>query len=292
MSTPAGNISAGSMPAGAAPTGAAVEVVGLRVEIDGAIIVDAIDLTAAPGRITAIVGPNGSGKSTLLRSIYRAGKPSAGAAYIDGCDVWRTSVKQMARMRAVVTQHHGEAADFTVGEIVAMGRSPHKKYFQPESRHDRDIALAAMRRVGVESFADRRFAGLSGGERQRVLLARALTQQAPVILLDEPTNHLDIHAQLTLLQLLRELGTTIVLAIHDLGQALAYADQVIVLRAGRVVAAGEPTDIITAELLREVFGVSAQIIDNPITGRPHLVTGLPTDSSPTESGSVTKAVTG
>jgi iron complex transport system ATP-binding protein len=265
--------------------GASVEVAGLRVDIDGTTVLDAVGLIAAPGRVTALVGPNGSGKSTLLRAVYRACKPAAGVALIGGHDVWRSSAKEMARIRAVVTQHHGAAADFTVGEIVAMGRSPHKKYLEPDSHHDREIVLAAMHRVGVDGFADRSFAGLSGGERQRVLLARALAQQAPVILLDEPTNHLDVHAQLALLRLLRELDATIVLAIHDIGQALAYADHVVVLAAGRVAAAGDPVTTLTPELLLEVFGVRAQILTNPLTGHPHVVLGLPEkiDSRPVDT---------
>ncbi|MEU1522064.1 ABC transporter ATP-binding protein [Nocardia rhamnosiphila] len=254
--------------------GASVEVAGLRVDIDGTTVLDDVALTAAPGRVTALLGPNGSGKSTLLRAVYRACKPAAGVALIDGHDVWRAPAKEMARTRAVVTQHHGAAADFTVGEIVAMGRSPHQKYLQQDSRRDREIVLAAMRRVGVEVFADRPFAGLSGGERQRVLLARALAQQAPVILLDEPTNHLDVHAQLALLRLLRELDATIVLAVHDIGQALAYADHVVVLAAGRVAAAGDPVTTLTPELLLEVFGVRARILTNPLTGCPHVVLAL------------------
>ncbi|WP_051407125.1 ABC transporter ATP-binding protein [Nocardia sp. CNY236] len=266
-------------PDGAIDPGVAVNVEGLGVTIDGATLVESIDLTAAPKQVTAIVGPNGSGKSTLLRTVYRACKPSAGAAYIDGRDVWKSSTKQMARIRAVVTQHQGDTADFTVAEVVAMGRAPHKSYLQRDSDSDRDIVFAAMRRVGVDGFAERPFTALSGGERQRVLLARALAQQAPVILLDEPTNHLDIHAQLALLHLLRELDTTIVLAIHDLGLALAYADHVIVLQDGRVAAAGEPVATITADLLLRVFGVCARVIDNPLTGRPHVVMGLPPETS-------------
>lgn len=265
------------------PAGAPVEVTGLRVDIDGTTILDAVGLTAVPGRVTALVGPNGSGKSTLLRAVYRACRPSAGAALIDGRDVWRAPAKEMARTRAVVTQHQGAAADFTVGEIVAMGRSPHKKYLQLDSRRDREIVFAAMRRVGVESFADRPFSGLSGGERQRVLLARALAQQAPVILLDEPTNHLDIHAQLALLHLLRGLGATIVLAMHDIGQALACADHVVVLAGGRVAAAGDPATTLTPGLLLEVFGVHAQILPNPLTGRPYVVMSLPEEQLPAQS---------
>ncbi|MEV6774026.1 ABC transporter ATP-binding protein [Nocardia sp. NPDC051030] len=265
--------------------GSAVEVTGLRVDIDGTTIVDAVSMTAAPGSLTAIVGPNGSGKSTLLRAVYRAGRPAAGTVLIGGRDVWRTPVRTVARERAVVTQHQGEAADFTVGEIVAMGRSPHKRFLETDSRADRKIVFEAMDRVGVTEFADRPFAGLSGGERQRVLLARALAQQASVILLDEPTNHLDIHAQLALLRLLRELDATIVLAIHDIGQALAYADHVVVLRDGGVVAAGEPSAVITPELLREVFQVSARIIENPITGQPHIIVGLP-DEIPSDTANI------
>lgn len=268
--------------------GARVEVTGLRVDIDGATIIDDVGLIAPPGQVTALVGPNGSGKSTLLRAVYRACRPAAGAALIDGRDVWRSPAREMARIRAVVTQHQGAATDFTVGEIVAMGRSPHKKYLQRDSRRDREIVFVAMQRVGVETFADRPFTGLSGGERQRVLLARALAQQAPVILLDEPTNHLDIHAQLALLHLLRELDATIVLAVHDIGQALAYADHTVVLAGGRVAAAGDPATTLTPDLLLEVFGVRAQVLTNPLTGRPHVVLGLP-DETDSESADIVHA---
>lgn len=270
-----------SGPGDSVRAGARVEVTGLRVDIDGATVIDDVGLIAAPGQVTALVGPNGSGKSTLLRAVYRACRPAAGVALIDGRDVWRTSAREVARIRAVVTQHQGAAADFTVGEIVAMGRSPHQKYLQLDSRRDREIVVAAMRRVGVDTFADRPFTALSGGERQRVLLARALAQQAPVILLDEPTNHLDIHAQLALLRLLRDLDATIVLAVHDIGQALAYADHVVVLSDGRVAAAGEPAATLTSGLLLEVFGVRARISANPLTGRPQVALALPEE---TDSG--------
>jgi iron complex transport system ATP-binding protein len=247
----------------------------IDITIDARKILDSITLEAHTGRMTALVGPNGSGKSTMLRAIYRAAKPSRGTVLIGDRDIWRTPAKAVARQRAVVTQHQGEGVDFTVREIVAMGRSPHKGYFEADNDVDRSLIDEAMSTVHVDEFADRFFSTLSGGERQRVLLARALAQQAPVIILDEPTNHLDVRAQLELLDILQNLKSTVLLAVHDLDHALTHADTVAVLDAGKLVAVGRPRSTLTPDLLLEVFGVEALVIDHPITGLPHVAMALP-----------------
>lgn len=247
----------------------------VTVEVDGHVILEDVSITGESGTVTALVGPNGSGKSTLLRAVYRAVRPSLGAVYIGKNDIWKTTVKTVAKQRAVVTQHQGDGIDFTVREIVTMGRSPHKGYFEADNETDRSIVEKSMRDVHVEEYAERDFSSLSGGERQRVLLARALAQQAPVIILDEPTNHLDVRAQLELLSLLRELGVTVVLAVHDLNHALSHADTVGVLHNGRLVACGKPLDTLTPQLIRQVFGVLAAIVEHPLTGDAHFTMALP-----------------
>ncbi|GED98555.1 ABC transporter ATP-binding protein [Gordonia crocea] len=245
----------------------------VSVDIDGVSIIADVDIAIPAGSLTAIVGPNGSGKSTLLRALYRACRPSRGTALIGAADVWQMPVRDSARLRAVVTQHHGETADFTVREIVSMGRTPHKRPLEGDTRHDRDIVDAALNRVDMAGFVDRYFQDLSGGERQRVLLARALAQQSPLIILDEPTNHLDVHAQIGLLDILADLEATIVVAVHDLNHALAYSDNVVVMCNGKVVAAGPPETVITPTLLADVFRIEARISRNPLTGDHYVVYG-------------------
>lgn len=253
---------------------------GVGVDLDGHRILSGATLTVPAGRVTALVGPNGSGKSTLLRTAFRALRPTTGVVLLGDDDAWRLPARQAARQRAVVTQHQTPSADFTVREMVAMGRSPHHGLLDRETSRDREIVDDALDRVDLGRAADRMFATLSGGERQRVLVARALAQQAPLVLMDEPTNHLDVRAQLDLLELVSGLGVTVLAALHDLDHAAAYADQVAVVHSGRVVAAGAPLDILTPALIQEVFGVHAHIGPHPITGRPHVavaraVTGAP-----------------
>jgi iron complex transport system ATP-binding protein len=247
-----------------------VDLTGIGVQIEARTIVSGIDLRVEPGTFLAIVGPNGSGKSTVLRTVYRALRPTAGVVLLDGDDTWRLRAREAARRRAVVTQHQATGPDFTVLEVVAMGRNPHKGWLDRESRADRDIVAGALDRVGVADLARRRFATLSGGERQRVLLARALAQRAPLVVLDEPTNHLDVRAQLELLDLVRDLGVTTLAALHDLDHAASFADRVAVLDAGRIVATGPPLDVLTPDLIADVFGVRAHIGPHPLTGRPHI----------------------
>ncbi|MDG4827454.1 ABC transporter ATP-binding protein [Asanoa sp. WMMD1127] len=243
----------------------------VSVTIDGVPILDGVTLSAGAGSMTGLVGPNGSGKSTLLRCLYRVIRPRQGAVLIGDHDVWHVPARRAGQLRAVVAQDQELDNDYSVRDIVAMGRIPHQRLLERESATDRSIVDAALGRVGIEWAENRRFATLSGGERQRVLLARALAQDAPVLLLDEPTNHLDIGAQLELLDLIRGLGLTTVAALHDLDHAMAYCDAVVLLDHGRVVAAGEPVAVLSPERLADVFGVHAAVTAHPITGRPHLV---------------------
>ncbi|MFI9460322.1 ABC transporter ATP-binding protein [Streptomyces xiamenensis] len=249
-----------------------VDIHGLTVRIEDRALLGDVSLTAEPGTVTGLIGPNGSGKSTLLRCVYRALRPTGGRVLIDDDEVWKLSSRVAGQRTAVVTQDHDLDNSFSVEEIVTMGRLPHQRFLERDSASDHDAVRASLARVGMEWAAGRVFAGLSGGERQRVLLARALTQRTPVLLLDEPTNHLDIGSQLELLELVRALDLTVVVAIHDLGHAVAYCDQLVLLHEGRLRAAGTPEEVLTARTVAEVFGVRSAIVPHPLTGRPHLVT--------------------
>ncbi len=248
-----------------------VVVDGVRVRIDDSVIIDGADLVAEAGHVTGIIGPNGSGKSTLLRCLYRALRPAAGTVHIGQDDVWRSGARQAGLRTAVVAQDHDLDNDYSVTEVVAMGRIPHKRLLDRDSAADHRIAADALERVRMGWAGERVFATLSGGERQRVLVARALTQQTPVLLLDEPTNHLDIGAQLELLDLVRELDLTTVAALHDLDHATTYCDRLVLVHDGRVVVSGTPADVLVPERVAEVFGVDSAVVPHPLTGKPHFV---------------------
>lgn len=249
-----------------------IQVHDVSVVIDDLPILGDVRLDVETGTVTGLIGPNGSGKSTLLRCVYRALKPVTGSVYIGGDDIWRGGAREAGRRTAVVVQDHDLDNGFSVEETVLMGRTPHKGVLERDNATDRDIVRDALNRVDMSWAARRAFARLSGGERQRVLVARALAQKTPVLLLDEPTNHLDIGAQLSLLDLVRELGLTTVVALHDLDHATAYCDRLVLLRSGRVISAGTPAEVLEPDRVAEVFGVRSAIVSHPITGRPHFVT--------------------
>ena len=254
-----------------------VEMRDVSVTIDGNHILRGVSTVAEPGRFLGIVGPNGSGKSTLLRTLYRSVRPDEGTISIGGDDVWATlTARQAAQRRAIVAQDSALDFDFSVADVVAMGRAPHKSMFARDTTDDRHIVEESLDAVDMGWAAQRLVATLSGGERQRVYLARALAQRAPVLVLDEPTNHLDVRAQLELLELVRSLGLTTIAALHDLDHAASYCDAVTVLHGGRTVAHGPPTEVLTPKLVHNVFGVRAHIGEHPLTGRPH-ITVAPAD---------------
>ncbi|MFH8595486.1 ABC transporter ATP-binding protein [Streptomyces rimosus] len=254
-----------------APAPAELRAEGLSYGIDGRHLVDGADLHVAPGETVGLVGPNGSGKTTLLRCVYGALVPTHGRVTLDGRDLAGFSAKERARRIATVPQDGGAAFELTVREIVAMGRSPHKRFWETDSAADAALTGQALARVGAAALHDRSFAALSGGERQRVLVARALVQQPSLLVLDEPTNHLDIRYQLDILALVTGLGTSALLALHDLNLAAYYCDRLYVLRAGRVVAHGTPHEILTPGLLADVYGVAAEVSVHPVTGAPTVV---------------------
>ncbi|MET8982474.1 heme ABC transporter ATP-binding protein [Streptomyces sp. NPDC004539] len=241
---------------------------GVTVSAAGTRLVHDIRLTVEPGTVVGLVGPNGSGKSTLLRCVYQALRPDTGTVRLDGEDLRTTSPRAAARVLAALPQESGAEFDFTVAEVVAMGRLPHERRGVGE---DRKICAEAMAATGVGHLADRGFLALSGGERQRVLIARALAQQPRVLVLDEPTNHLDISHQLDVLTLVRDAGLTVLAALHDLNLAAAYCDRLYVLADGRLVTSGTPEDVLQPALLAEVFGVRAHPVRHPVTGAVQLL---------------------
>jgi iron complex transport system ATP-binding protein len=254
-----------------------VDMEGVTVEAAGARIVDDIRLTVPDGAFVGLVGPNGSGKSTLLRCAYRALRPDAGAIRLGGDDVHTMPPTAAARVLAALPQESAAEFDFTVAEVVAMGRLPHR---DRTARTDHDICARAMDSTGVAHLADRGFLALSGGEKQRVLIARALAQQPRVLVLDEPTNHLDIAHQLEVLSLVRAGGPTVLAALHDLNLAAAHCDLLYVIADGRIVASGTPEDVLRPALLAEVFGVRAHPVRHPATGTVQLLFDLLTQGTP------------
>ncbi len=238
----------------------------IRITAGQKLIIDGVDCSVPAGSVSALVGPNGAGKSTLLRTLAAVHRPDAGTVSFDGADLFATPRRERARIVAFVEQDTSTDTAMSVRAVVGLGRLPHEGVWSGGSTAAVDAALET---TGTAAFADREFATLSGGERQRVLLARALAQEPSLLLLDEPTNHLDIGAQLTALTLLRTLsagGMTVLAALHDLGLAATYAEHVIVLSAGKVVAAGPTAQTLTPELLRAVYGVQATVLVNPVTG--------------------------
>ena len=249
--------------------------------VDGKPILRDISLAVEPGSITGLIGPNGSGKSTLLRCIYRALRPDSGTITLDGNDLIRMDSRETARRVAVVLQEYPSDFQFTVGEIVSMGRNPHKGMFDRDTAADRGIIREALSRVGLAGFSHRNFNTLSGGEKQRAIIARTLAQQASFLVLDEPTNHLDIRYQLETMELVRDLGLTTLAALHDLNIAADYCDVIHVIDGGRIVASGRPAEVLQSHIIAKVFGVGALVSADPLTGRPHVSFYLK-DRAPTE----------
>ena len=240
------------------------------VVVDGRALVRNVSLEVAPGEVVALVGPNGAGKSTLLRTFYRALRPTSGRVTLDGEDVWRMTGRRLARRLAAVLQEAPGEFELTAYDVVAMGRTPYKRAFQGDDSEDRHIVMGALGELDVAGLAQAPFDRLSGGEKQRVLIARALAQRTGTMVLDEPTNHLDLRHQLDALRLVRRLGVTAVVALHDLNLAAAFCDRICVMDAGRLVAAGPPAQVLTMALLAEVYRVDAEVGPHPHTGVPQI----------------------
>lgn len=225
-------------------------------------ILKGINIEVDNKEVVGIIGPNGSGKSTLLKCIYRVLKPNDGAILLDNVDIKEIPVKESSKRLAVLSQHNNYNFDFTVKDIVLMGRSPHKKFMERDNKEDYDIVNEALKKVDMFEFKDRSFQSLSGGEQQRVILARALAQQPQCLILDEPTNHLDIKYQLQLMRIVKGLGIEVIAAIHDLNIAAMYCDKIYVLKDGEIIKYGNPKEVLTQKLIKEVYEVDAEVILN------------------------------
>ena len=236
-----------------------IDVSALYAVLGGSPILHDISLTTEGRRFIGIIGPNGSGKSTLLKCIYRVLMPTSGEVRLDGRPMKSIHVRDSAKLVAVVSQHNYYNFEFSVEEVVLMGRAPYKRALERDNAEDYRIVREALAEVGMSEFAHRAFSTLSGGEQQRVILARALAQQTPCLILDEPTNHLDIKYQLQLMDIVKSLDRTVVSAVHDLNIAAMYCDWLYVMKHGEIVAEGPPEEILTAQLIRDVYEVEAEV---------------------------------
>lgn len=236
-------------------------VQGLSVTLQGKNILTGIDLTLETGKITSVIGPNGSGKSTLLKVFSKVLSPSGGTVQFNGRNLTGVSSREMARHMAVLFQSSRAPGDVTVRELVEYGRFPHQRWWKGVTDEDRGIVDWALSQTSLENLADRTVTTLSGGEQQRAWIAMALAQQPETLILDEPTTYLDIAHQLEILQLVRRLnrdnGISVIMVLHDLNHAAKYSDYLVVLRQGRLVAAGTPLEVVTEGMLRDVFAVEA-----------------------------------
>ncbi|MFF4299032.1 ABC transporter ATP-binding protein [Streptomyces vinaceus] len=252
---------------------------GLTLAYEDRVVVEELDLSVPDGEVTVIVGPNACGKSTTLRALGRLLRPRAGAVLLDGAALSSLPTRRIAQTIGLLPQSPTAPEAITVADLVARGRQPHQRWWQQWSETDERAVADAMARTSVADLADRPVDALSGGQRQRVWIAMALAQDTELLLLDEPTTFLDIAHQVEVLDLIRQLnherGRTVVAVLHDLNQAARYADHLVAMKAGRVVAQGPPSAVVTAELVREVFGLDAVVIPDPVTGSPLIVPSSP-----------------
>ena len=258
----------------------------LRLAYDDRLVVDGLSLTIPTGKVTVIVGANACGKSTLLRGLARLLKPRGGEVVLDGSDIHRLPTKEVARRLGMLPQQPIAPEGITVADLVGRGRNPHQRWLRQFSADDEQAVAEALAATETTDLAERSVDELSGGQRQRVWIALALAQGTPLMLLDEPTTFLDLAHQVEVLDLLARLnerdGRTVVLVLHDLNLACRYAHHLVAMKDGSIVAEGTPTEVITPPIVQEVFSLTCQVIDDPLTGTP-LVLPVPATSRAAQS---------
>lgn len=272
-----------AVPAEAVPTEAAgadshlpeLRASGLRLAYDKRIIVEDLDLVIPPGQINVIIGANACGKSTLLRALARLLRPRAGAVHLDGRSIHAMPTRQVAQRLGILPQSPVAPDGLSVIDLVSRGRSPHQTWWRQWSAADEQAVTEALLATDMLDLADRPVDELSGGQRQRAWIAMAMAQGTPVLLLDEPTTFLDLAHQIDILDLVVDLKQrerrTVVMVLHDLNQACRYADQVVAMKSGRIVAQGPPAAVVTADLVEEVFGLRCQVVTDPVSGTPLVI---------------------
>jgi iron complex transport system ATP-binding protein len=252
-----------------------LQAVDLKLGYGDRIIVDGLDLGIETGTVTTIIGPNGCGKSTLLRALGRLLKPSGGEVLLDGKRIDRMPSKEVARILGVLPQAPTAPEGLTVADLVARGRHPHQTWYRQWSSDDESAVSEALSMTGLLDLSDRPLDELSGGQRQRAWISMALAQGTDLLLLDEPTTFLDLAHQIEVLELVRrlhgELGRTVVMVLHDLNLAARYADRLVAMRDGKVIASGTPAEVLTEGLLAEVFDLDAKVIEDPVAGTPLVI---------------------
>nr|WP_211329032.1 ABC transporter ATP-binding protein [Thermomonospora umbrina] len=248
---------------------------GLRLAYDDRVVVEDLDLVVPPGRISVIIGANACGKSTLLRALARLLTPREGAVHLDGRAIHAMPTKQVARRLGILPQAPVAPEGLTVVDLVGQGRAPHQTWWRQWSSTDEEAVTAALRATDMLEHAERPVDELSGGQRQRAWIAMAVAQGTPILLLDEPTTYLDLAHQIDVLDLVVDLNRresrTVVMVLHDLNQACRYADHVVVMKSGAILAEGPPIEVIDAGLVEEVFGLRCQVMTDPVSGTPLII---------------------
>ncbi|WP_413759802.1 ABC transporter ATP-binding protein [Streptomyces sp. MMBL 11-3] len=279
-SVPSGPATSDSVPtdpvaADPAPADPDLRASGLRLAYDNRLVVDGLDLAVPPGRITAIVGANACGKSTLLRALARLLAPKEGAVHLDGRALQSIPSRELAQRLGILPQSPVAPEGLTVVDLVNRGRSPHQTWWRQWSKADEQAVHRALAATDMTDLADRPVDELSGGQRQRAWIAMAVAQGTPVLLLDEPTTYLDLAHQIDVLDLITDLNRrenrTVVMVLHDLNQACRYADHVVAMKAGKIVAEGSPAEVITAETVEDVFDLSCRITMDPVSHTPLVI---------------------
>lgn len=247
----------------------------LTIDYNGIIAIDDLNIDFKKGRFYTILGPNGAGKSTLLKAISKNIENMKGSIFIDNMNIKDLKIKNLAKKISMVPQETSIDFDLMGEEIVLMGRIPHLKRLEKEGSQDFSIVKEAMRKTNTIHLRNRSVTKMSGGEKQRVVVARALAQEAGIMLLDEPVSQLDLHNQIEIMNIIRDLvdreGLTAICVLHDINLAVNYSDEILIMKAGKLVSMGKPVDIIRQDIIEDTYGIDVKIIENPITNKPFII---------------------